>query len=145
MAERFPIEGLDYVMSVIPRGGSTPATLWIGLFTSQTATTVPDADAVLATQTGVTEATGSGYARQAISAASWEAPTTVGTGRRTLGPAVTFPTVGVGGWGTINGFFLAASFDSGPAVFYANFDDGLAIVSEVNNVIKITPHWTATP
>ena len=145
MAERFPIEGLDYVLSRIPRGGSTPATLWMGLFTSHTATTVPDADAVLATQTGVTEATGTGYARQAISATSWEAPTTVGTGRRTLGPAVTFPTVGVGGWGTINGFFLAASSSGGPAVFYANFDDSTPIVTAVNNVIQITPHWTVTP
>lgn len=145
MAERFPIEGLDYVLSVIPRGNPTPGTLWMGFFTSQTASTVPDADAVLATATGVTEASGTGYARQSISAAGWEEPTTVGTGRRTLGPQVTFPTVGVGGWGTINGFFLATALTEGVAVFYANFDDLQPIVSAVNDVIAVTPHWTATP
>ena len=145
MAERFPIEGLDYVLSVIPRGTPTPGTLWLGLFTSQTPTTVPDADAVLATSTGVTEASGTGYARQPVSASGWEAPTTVGAGRRTLGPQVTFPTVSVGAWGTANGFFLATAENDGVAVFYANFDDGQPIVTQVNDAISITPHWTATP
>ena len=58
MAERFPTEGLRWLFSVVPRNVVPgPSTLYLGLFTSQTATTVPAVDAVISTQTGVTEAT----------------------------------------------------------------------------------------
>jgi len=40
MAEIFPNEGLDYILGVIPKAGTTPTTLYLGLFTSQTASTV---------------------------------------------------------------------------------------------------------
>lgn len=146
MAEVFPDEGLDYILGVIPKAGSTPATLYIGFFTSQTASTVPAGTAVLATGTGVTEATGTAYARQSIASASWGAIAAGGGGRRTTAGQVTFPTVGAGGWGTLNGFFIAttAGAGTGIAVYYANFDDLTAIPSAVNDVIKVTPSWTAT-
>jgi len=59
MAEIFPDEGLDLILSVITGNAAAPANLYMGLFTSQTASTVPARGAVLATQTGVTEASGS--------------------------------------------------------------------------------------
>lgn len=143
MAEIFPDEGLDVILGVIPKGGTTPATLWMGLFTSQTASTVPAANAVLSTSTGVTEATGTGYARQTIAAGSWGAQAAATGGRKTTAGQVTFPTVGAGGWGTITGFFVANAATAGTALFYANFDDTTAIVTSANDVIKVTPTWQA--
>lgn len=143
MAEIFPDEGLDLILGYIPKGTAPPTTLYIGLFTSQTATTVPASTAVLATATGVTEATGTGYARQSIAAASWGAQTAATSGRKTTAGQVTFPAVGAGGWGTINGFFIADSATAGKAFFYCNFDDGQSIVTSPNDVIKVTPTWQA--
>lgn len=139
MAEIFPDEGLDAIMGIFPKNGANLSNLYIGLFTSQTPTTVPARNMVLATQTGITEATGTGYARQAIAAASWGAPSTNGNGRKVTAGQVTFPTVGAGGWGTVNGFFIADAASNGKCIFAANFDDGTAVSLLQNDVIKVTP------
>ena len=143
MAEIFVDEGLDKLLSIFPKNGSNLSTLYIGLFTSQTASTVPGRDATGGTSPGGwTEAAGTGYARQAISAASWGANSTSGSGRKTAAGQMTFPTVGSGGWGTANGFFLAthSSSQSGDTlIFFANFDDTTAVTLNENDVIKITP------
>lgn len=140
MAELFPDEGLDYLLGIVPKGGASPATLYLGLFTSQTASTVPGSSAVLATSTGVTEASGTAYARQAlVGATAWGAVTAGTGGRKTSASQVTFPTVGSGGWGSINGFFLASALVNGIALFYANFDDTTAIVSGAGDIIRVTP------
>ncbi|MCA1572427.1 MAG: hypothetical protein LC798_19425 [Chloroflexi bacterium] len=136
IAENFPDEGTDYILGVIPKGATTPATLYLGLFTSQTATTVPAATAVLATGTGVTEATGSGYARQSIAAAAWAAASGASGTRRTLGPQVTFTATGA--LGPITGFFIATA---GVALFYANFDDGTAVTLQNGDSLRVTPTW----
>lgn len=141
MAELFPDEGLDYLLGIVPKNGTNLATTYIGLFTSQSASTVPGTTAVLATATGVTEATGTSYARQSIAAASWGAQAAGTGGRKTTAGQVTFPTVGSGGWGTVNGFFIATASTAGTALFYANFDDTTAIVSGVGDIIRVTPTW----
>jgi hypothetical protein len=142
MAELFPDEGLDLLLGIMPRGGASLGTVYLGLFTSQTATTVPAHDALLATQSGVTEASGVSYARQAIAAGSWGSPAAGGGGRQVTAAQVTFPSVDAGGWGTLNGFLLANTASGGIALYYANFDDQTAIVSNANDVIRITPTWT---
>lgn len=139
MAELFPDEGLDLLLGYWPKGGATPTTLYIGLFTSQTPSTVPANTAVLSTQTGVTEATGTSYARQSIASGSWGAQAAGTGGRKSTAGQVTFPAAGSGGWGTVNGFFIADSSSAGKAFFYANFDDGLAIIVGAGDIIKITP------
>ena len=140
MAEIYPNEGLDAIMAIFPKAGSVLANLYLGFFTSQTPSTVPAATAVLATATGVTEATGTGYARTAIPAANWGAQAAGSPdGRKTTASAVTTPTVGAGGWGTVNGFFLADALTNGHAIFYANFDSGLAIPTSAGDVITVTP------
>jgi hypothetical protein len=139
MAEIFPDEGLDALMAIVPKNGSNLANLYVGLFTSQTPTTTPTRTMVLATQTGITEATGTAYARQAIAAASWGAPSTSGAGRKITAGQVTFPAVGAGGWGTVNGFFIADALTGGKCIFVANFDDGNSVALLQNDVIKITP------
>ena len=69
MAEIFTDEGLDKILGIVPKNGTNVSSLYIGLFTSQTASTVPARTAVGgAAPSGWTEATGTSYARQAIAA-----------------------------------------------------------------------------
>ena len=140
MAEIFPNEGLDAILAIFPKNGANLANLHLGFFTSQTPSTVPAATAVLATATGVTEASGTGYARTAIPAANWGANAAGSPdGRKTTASAVTTPSVGAGGWGTLNGFFLATASSGGVAIYYANFDSGLGIPTSVGDVVTVTP------
>lgn len=146
MAEIFPDEGLDWILGIIPKGNSNAApaqTLYIGLFTSQTASTVAASTATGgASPSGWTEATGTSYARQSIAAGSWGAAAAGTGGRKSTAGQVTFPTVGSGAWGTVNGFFIATNSASGAGdkvIYFANFDDVTAIVTAQNDVIKVTP------
>lgn len=145
MAEVWPDEGLDYLLGIFPKNGSNLATTYLGLWTATgTASTVPATSAVLSTQTGITECTYTGYARQSIAAASWSAPgaqtiNAVAT-RRVTGPQVTFPAATVAYATAIHGFFLATALTAGIAIFIANFDD----LTDIPNVattdtIKVTP------
>lgn len=142
-AEIFPDEGLDLALAWTLGLATPPTTLYLGYFTSQTGTTVPARTAVLATATGVTEATGTGYARTAIPNTDWGAVATNGSGRKRTAAQKVAPTVGAGGWGTLNGFFLADALTAGKAVYYANFDDDTPIPTLVNDVVKVTPYIQA--
>lgn len=143
MAEIFVDEGLDFILSVFPKNGANSGTLYLGLFTSQTASTVPANTAVLgATPTGITETTYTNYARQAIAAASWGANaalTTPVVGRKTTAAQVSFPAVGAVPGGAINGFFLASALTAGVLIFAANFDDTTAITPAIGDIIRVTP------
>jgi len=154
MAESFSAEGLDLLLGIFPRGGTNLTTSYLGLFTSQTASTVPAATAVLSTYTGVAEVTiGTwGYARQSIAAASWGAQAAgagaAAGGRQSTAGQVTYPAA-TGAYATaINGFFLtnAAAHASEIGIFYANFDDVTAIASlALGDIIKVTPTFGLTP
>lgn len=148
MAEVFPTEGLDYILGVIPKGGTTPANLYMGLFTSQTASTVPAGTAVLSTYTGVTELTigSNGYNRITLAAATWGALAAGASGRKTTYPEVTF-TCSTSAWAAVNGFFIATASAHGSevAIFYANFADTTAVTAQVGDSIKITATWEMTP
>lgn len=147
MAEIFPDEGLDYILGVIPKAGTTPATLYLGLFTSQTASTVPAANMVLATPTGITEAGYTSYARVAIASASWGA---IGaktswsqTGRGTTAGQVSLPAAGAAYAVAINGFFIATALTAGICVYASNFDDTTAVATmAIGDVIRVTPTLT---
>jgi hypothetical protein len=146
MAEICPDEGLDYLISVILKNAGSPANLYLGLFTSQTASTVPAANAVLATATGVAEAAYTSYARVAVPVADWGA-----TGAKTIWSQATrgataaqksFPAAGATYATAINGFFLATTSGTGTgiAVYYSNFDDTTAIASlALGDIIRVTP------
>lgn len=144
MAEIVPDEGLDYILAIFPKNGTNIATTYLGLFTSQTASTVPAANMVLATPTGITEATYTGYARQSIAAASWGA---IGaktmwsqSGRGTTAGQVSFPAATATYATAINGFFLATASTAGVCLFASNFDDTTAVASlAINDVIRVTP------
>lgn len=141
MASIFTDEGIDAIFGIFPKNGANHATLYLGLFTSQTATTVPDRDAAGgAIPSGWTEAAGASYARQPIAAADWGAPVTTSTGRKITAAQVAFPVAGSGGWGLVNGFFLATGDDT--LIYFANFDDETAVRINAGDIIRITPSMT---
>lgn len=141
MAEIFPDEGLDYCLGVVFDALAQDTTFFVGLFTSQTAATVPARTATGgAVPAGWTEATFTNYARQAIASGTWGAPGTNGNGRKISAPQVTFPAVGAVG-NTVNGFFIATNSASGAGdtiIFFANFDSLTARVLITGDVEKVT-------
>lgn len=145
MAEIFVDEGLDKIMGIVPKNGTGVSSLYIGLFTGLTGSTVPARTATGgAAPSGWTEVTGTSYARQQILAASWGSPSTDGNGRKITAAQVTFPTAGAGGWTRADGFFLATNSASGAGdtlIFFANFDDVTSITLASGDVIKVTPSW----
>lgn len=140
MAAIFPDTGLDNFLGQFPKDVTRITTTYLGLFTSQTASTV-----ITHTQTGsnITETSYTSYARQALATATWGALAEYSTtlGRQTTYPQVTFPTVGATG-ATINGFTIVTTNAAPGAtnlVCQANFDDVTAVVLATNDVIKVTP------
>lgn len=144
MAEIFPDEGLDYLLGLVPKGGTTPTTLYLGLFTSQTASTVPANTAVLSTPAGITEAAYTGYARVAVASTDWGSISTQTVWSQTGARGVTaaqksFPAATAAYATAINGFFLASASTAGVCVFASNFSDTTAIASmAIGDVIKVT-------
>lgn len=149
-AEIFPDEGLDVLLNQQPRNSSQAIVdpTYLGLFTSQTSSTVPGRTAVLATQTGVTEVANAGaYARVAVNggagAQDWGAIATSGNGRRTTAAQKSLPE-STASWGTVNGFLCATTsgHGTGKAFFYANFDDlQPVVVNAAGYTLRVTPFW----
>jgi hypothetical protein len=142
MASVFFDEGLDKIMGIVPKNGTNVASLYIGLFTGLTGSTVPARTATGgASPSGITEVTGTSYARVQILAASWGAPSTNGSGRKITAGQVTMPTAG-GAWAAADGFFIATNSASGAGdilIYAANFDSGLVRTLANGDVIKVTP------
>jgi hypothetical protein len=142
MAETFVDEGLDKILGIIPKNGTNLASVYIGLFTGLTGSTVPARTATGgASPAGWTEVTGTSYARQQILAASWGSPSTNGSGRKITAGQVTFPTAG-GAWTRADGFFLATLSASGAGdtlIYFANFDDVTSVTLASGDAIKVTP------
>lgn len=137
MAQMLPDEGLDIILGQFPKDTAKyTSPLNLCLFTSQTATTVITHAQAFA---NITETVYTNYVRQSLAAATWgaiaERPTNLG--RQTTYPQVTFPTCGATG-ATINGFYVTNNAHT-IAVGQANFDDGLAVVLALNDIIKVTP------
>lgn len=135
MAEIFPDEGLDIVLGQWPKDTVRLSTMYLCLFTSQTASTVITSGQTLA---NVTETTYTNYARQSLAAATWGAAAAGTGGRKTTYPQITFPTVGTTG-ATINGFFIGDATPPTKVIAQANFDDVTAVVLATNDIIKVTP------
>lgn len=145
MAEIIPDEGLDYMLGVLFKGATVDTSLYLGLFTSQTATTVPARTATGgASPSGWTEmsASGGSYARIALATSDWGAAATNGNGRKiSLSAAKTF--TGFVGAAPANGFFIATNSASGAGdtvLLFANFDSGVArTVATVSDQLAVTP------
>lgn len=145
MAEIIPDEGLDYLLGVAFKAGTVDTTLYLGLFTSQTATTVPARSATGGgSPSGWTEMTAASgtYARIAIATGDWGAAATNGSGRRiALSAAKQF--TGFVGAAAANGFFIAthASSQSGDTILgFSNFDSGVSrTLATTSDQLNVTP------
>lgn len=146
MAEIFTDEGLDYLLGIIPKGGTSPTTLYLGLFTSQTASTVPTSGQTIGA--GITEAGYTGYLRVAVASTDWGIPgaKTVWTQpvRGVDGSQKQFPPPTVAYAVAINGFFLSSTSTpgAGNCIWASNFSDSTAVSSmSIGDLIKVTPTW----
>jgi hypothetical protein len=144
MAEIFPDEGLDHVLNKVPRATTAiQTTYYLGLFTTQSASTVASRTETLASA-AVGEPTSGAYARVSVANTDWGAIATSGSGRRTTSAQKSFAE-NTASWGTINGFFLANQAAAGAgsiAIFFANFDDAQAVPATVAGyTIRITPYF----
>jgi hypothetical protein len=151
MAETLFDEGLDTILGVFPKNGTNFANLYVGLFTSQSASTVGARTLTLTGDVGTTgsgetiiEASGGGYSRKAIPAASWGAASTNGSGRRITATQVSFDESNAAFDVTqINGYFIttqSSGYGSGVLIGQANFDDGApAIVNSAGVIVRVTP------
>jgi len=131
MAENFTDEGLDYLLGIAFKAGTVDTTLYVGLFTSASASTVPARTATGgASPSGWTEMSASSgtYARVAIATGDWGSASTNGSGRKiTTSGAKTF--TGFVGAAAANGFFIAtaaASAGGDTILFFTNFDNTTA-------------------
>jgi hypothetical protein len=155
MAENFSDEGLTLILNHFPRQSvALPSTVFLGLFTAQSISTVPPRGQVLGSAppvTGVVEPTdGVGaYARPAVTPNSiWGAPVVSGGGVRTTTTSpISFAESTTGGYSPTSqkGFIVVNQLAQGAgsiAYGYANFDEAVALVVDAGGfVVKITPTW----
>ena len=144
--EIFPNEGLAYLLGIVPKGGTSPANLYLGLFTSQTASTVMTATQTLAAN--ITEPGYTNYARVAVAAADWGSVTSGDTvWSQTALSSVqasqkSFAAAGTVQSSALNGFFLASAITGGVCVFQSNWDDQTAIASlALGDIVRVTPKF----
>ena len=143
--EIFPNEGLAYLLGIVPKGGTSPANLYLGLFTSQTASTVITAAQTLAAN--ITEPGYTNYARVAVASSDWGSVTSGDTVWSQSVSSVqasqkSFAAAGSVQSSALNGFFLASAITGGVCVFQSNWDDQTAIASlALGDIVRITPKF----
>lgn len=166
----FPVEGLDYLMNVVPKGLTASGTIYLGLW-GQATTWATVSGYATNGQIGITLNSGTypvyevapftGYtSRPALTASNWGAfnTTTVNvSGNATLpvayttySPAIQFINQGTTVSG-INGIFLCIGASgtnvgstSGPALgvlWYAPFSDYSSVTLASGDSVSITPTW----
>lgn len=160
----FPQEGLNYLLNVFPRTTSAVSgTTYIGLVGTPWATItgmVAANDEPITLNSGtytIAEASGmSGYARQPIAAANWNAPIsstlTIGTSSGipiqyvTTSSGYTWTNTG-GTFSGINGIFVTvasttyANSSAGPVIWYAPFSDLSTVTLASGDSLTVTPTW----
>lgn len=153
MADTIPNEGRDYMLGIFPKNGTNAANLYLFLFKGGTASTTPDATAVIGTMGGsfaeVTTADYPGYARVAVAAGDWTGPATETVWDITLARVLTAAqksfaaaTSAATPSAAINGFGIASASTAGVAVYYSNFDDLTGISSlAIGDIVRVTPRF----
>ena len=114
-------------------GGSTLASMYIGLMTdgSYTSDNLTTTDLQLGAE--ITEVTGTGYTRQELSKNTWTVADSQGSYSE-----ITF-TVGSGGWNAVKGYFLSESLNGNDCIYCQSFDAGIQGDRSESDTVKITP------
>ena len=163
----WPQEGLDYLMGVVPKGGTAPANLYLGLFTTSWATIqgygLTNINVTLNTGTyPVTELTSyNGGTRPTLASGSWGAQAagtvtiganTINVRQSTYSSAIVITNSSGSTWTGVNGIFVATSATVGQAsgggttvLWYAPFSDGSTVTLANGDSISITPVWQSAP
>ena len=164
----WPQEGLDYLMGIVPKAGTTPSNLYLGLFTTSWSTIqgygLTNINVTLNGGTyPVTElSSATGYAtRPTLAAATWGAQSagtvtigsnTINVRQSTYGSAITITNSSGSTWSGVNGIFVASSATVGQAsgsgttvLWYAPFSDGSTVTLANGDSISITPVWQSAP
>jgi hypothetical protein len=150
MAETYTNNGLDYMYNATFRAATQIATFYVGLFVSQTQSTVP-ASTASGSGSGWTEVTASSgtYARQAIPGASIPSAADVGgSARGSTWAQVTFTGFTTNPASPINGFVILSGSVASTAspLFFANFDSGASrALASASDTLAVTPATRGTP
>lgn len=156
-------------MGIVPKGGTSPTSLYLGLFTTSWSTIegygYTNINVTLNTGTyPVTElSSATGYAsRVTLTNTSWgtQSAGTVTIGSNTINvrqstyPAVTITNTSGSTWTGVNGIFVAnwatvggvSTGASGNCVlWYAPFSDGSTVTLANGDSITVTPTWQSAP
>lgn len=147
MAEIFVDEGLDVILNSTfnSTSGCLPCGLFVGLFSSQTSSTVPARGATGGSvPSGWQEvwATTGNYYRQQVYPSGWGSISTNGSGRQKSGTQVTFTGFTNSG-SPANGYFLSTGSSSTintKLIGFANFDSGVArTLATTSDQLLVTP------
>lgn len=104
-------EVLDHVLGKGTRDFTSPANLYVGLYT-----------AITDGETGSwTEVSGANYARTAVTFGA------ASGGTATNSADVEFPAAGAGGWGTVVGIFISDASTGGNPLFYGSLSASKAV------------------
>lgn len=150
MAETYTNNGLDLLYNSTFRQGSQISVWYLGLFISQTPTTVP-ASTASGSGNGWTEVTASSgtYTRASVAASDISAPGDVGgSARGSTWPAKTFTGFTNNPASPINGFgvFTGSVASTASPVFFANFDSGASRnLATVSDTLQVTAATRGTP
>lgn len=169
MAENFSDEGLDRILSFVPRAtGTIDSTLYLAALSTAgfvtrnpddalTGTKVPNRLTVWASNYQTATASGNpgaggeptistgAYARKSMANTEWGAAATNGSGRRSTANQQSM-AASTAAWSntSIIGFAVvtASAAGSGVAYYYANFDDASTVsVNAAGITLQITPAW----
>lgn len=170
MAETFTDEGLDQLLTYIPRNTTTltanTLTLYMAAMTTAgvatqggaalTATTVPSRTTIFLSDYQTAGAAGRGspgeptiatgaYARVSMANTVWAAPANQASGRRSTASQQSFAQ-STAAWSnpTVVGYALvtASTAGAGIAYYYANFDDATSVaINAAGIVLQVTPYW----
>ena len=104
-------EILDHVLGKGTRDFTSPAALYVGLYTA-----ISDGEAQ-----SWTEVSGTGYTRKAVTFGA------ASSGTASNSADVEFDAAGSGGWGTVIGLFVTDSASGGNALFYGSLSASRAV------------------
>lgn len=149
MAETYTNNGLDYLYRTAYCGSSALSVFYVGLFISQTPSTVP-ASTASGSASGwneVAAATGT-YSRQSIAASAINTSGDVGgSARGSTWPQVSFTGFTNNPASPINGFgiFSGSVASTASPLYFANFDSGASRnLATTSDTLQVTPATRST-
>lgn len=141
MAEIVPDEGLNLKLGIFPKNGTNLATMYLGLFTAFTASTVGSSSQQMSSYT---EPDFGSYLVQSVASSDWGSVAAGTGGRKVTASQKSFPAAtSVGSSLAINGYTLRnqSTFAGAVCLGAANFDEGQVPALSVGDIVRVTATW----